>query len=560
MERSPLGWVEHPPEEARVHFATSRDWDTWTYRRLAQESRRAGAGFRRQGLKRGDVVILLGRSGPALVSALFGAMLAGATPSLIAPMAAFHDAQTYAEHLAEAIVASRPAMIVTDRDLQVQLSELVADPGVPTLEFDQLFRTGDEVVPGEISLADVAVLQFTAGSTGSRRPVRVAFRTLDANVGAIRRWLRWSDRDAFASWLPLHHDMGLVGGLITPLASRGDLWLLSPEMFIHDPLRWLRCFGERRATLTATPPFALEYVVRRVSPGQLGGLDFSAWRGVVVGAERIEARTLAAFHHLLGPFGFDWRALLPAYGLAEATLAVTGVLPEEGWTGFPAAPESLSPGRRVARSERLDDVIVGCGTPLDGVSVNVVDEHGRRLRQGTVGEIVVKGESVASGYAVETESASLTSLTDGTLRTGDAGFVLAGQLFLIGRLGDGVKVRGRFIFAEQLEVALVAAGLQRRRMAVALGVSHGVPTVVAVLEDPAAKARSLVDSTLRRRSGGARVVLVDVPRGTIPRTSSGKPRRQTLWQAFIAGRLTAHAVTAVRSRPEPESAPAFMSR
>jgi acyl-CoA synthetase (AMP-forming)/AMP-acid ligase II len=289
-----------------------------------------------------------------------------------------------------------------------------------------------------------------------------------------------------------------------------------------------------------------------VAPEALEELDFSGLRGMVIGAERIDARVLDDFARLLAPNGLDRRALLPAYGLAEATLAVTGLPVDEGWSSARLDPSSLVMDERIASLGNggtveavqggVDEsaggtVVVGCGRPLAGVVIAIASENGASLPELHVGEIVVRGASLADGYVGDAET-TLTRLTEGTLWTGDAGFLLDGQLYVLGRLGDSMKVRGRVVFSEDLEVGLAAAGAPRQRIAVLLGVHAGNPTVVLLVEDTEPSWRSAAEALLHQRTDGAVALIITVPRGTIARTSSGKPRRRYLWQAFVAGECT----------------------
>jgi acyl-CoA synthetase (AMP-forming)/AMP-acid ligase II len=242
---------------------------------------------------------------------------------------------------------------------------------------------------------------------------------------------------------------------------------------------------------------------------------------------------------LLEPYGFDHRALLPAYGGAEATLAVTGLPLREGWTAAAPAPDPA--GGSVADGAE----ITGCGRPLEGVEVTVVDDDGAALPDGRVGEIHVRSRALAAGYTGDPGTASGTAIADGVLRTGDAGFLRDGQLFVIGRIGDGLKVRGAMVFAESLEEELVRRGVPERRAAVLLGVHDGHPTAVAVLEAPAAEWAAPIASVLRESLDDTRLLTAVLPRGGISVTSSGKPRRRVMWQDFAAGRLASEPLSAL---------------
>ncbi len=344
-----------------------------------------------------------------------------------------------------------------------------------------------------------------------------------------------------ASWLPLHHDMGLIGCFVAPVVSGCDLWLMTPEQFVHRPLAYLRCFGERGARLTAMPTFALDHITRRVRPDQLSGLDFSQWRAMIVGSEQVRAGSFERVHRLLAPFGFERRAILPAYGLAEATLAVTGLPLDEVWRTCPVETAELALGRPVTANQDGRSVpVVGCGHPLVGTQVRIVGRSGAPLPAGVVGEIEVRGASVATGYT-RIDGTAATRLVDGVLRTGDAGFVLDGQLFVLGRLGDALKVRGRTVFAEDVEERLGTLVPEHVPVAVALGVHGGQPTAVVLVawagppgsDDDRDRVVDRLTRTARRLTDADRVLVHVVPRSAIPRTTSGKIRRRAVWRSFV---------------------------
>ncbi|RJL27278.1 AMP-dependent synthetase [Bailinhaonella thermotolerans] len=532
-----LAWIGEPADGRGIRFAApGGEWDFWPYPRLASLTEDVAAGLRRAGVEPGDVVCLVQRPGPGFVAALFGAMLAGATPAPIAPPAVFQDPGRYREHYAGLVATARPALVLTEPDLVPRLGPLA--PGVPPAPLGDLLagrpsvrrspqRAGREPYGGR---GPDALLQFTSGSSGRARGVRVPYRALEANVAAIHAWLEWTPRDPVASWLPVHHDMGLIGCLICPVARQSDLWSMPPEDFVRDPRRYLACFGELGARLTAMPGFGLAHIARKVPPAALAGLDFRDWRAAIIGAEPLDPEAFERFAALLAPHGFAREALLPAYGLAEATLAVTGLPLREGWTSVRVLPGSLAPGSPV-RLGPEGVPVMGCGRPL-GVEVGIRAEDGTPIPGGTVGEIVVRGPSVADGYAAEPGGS--TRFDGDALLTGDAGFLLEDRLYVLGRLGDGLKIRGRMVFAEDLEAELARAGVPAHRVAAALGHRRAEPTVLLVLDRPRPGWPGLAREVLRRRTEGARVVVAAAP---IPRTTSGKPRRRELWHAFLSGGL-----------------------
>lgn len=468
-----LSWLDNPSSQRGIHFATPEGWDFWSYERLAELVRSCAATLVRAGVPAGGRVTVIEENGPRFVGFFFGSMHAGATPSPVAPRPAFGDRERYDDHLAGVLSATKPDLIVGNGNIEV---------GAPA--------------PVDRPLADLALVQFTSGTSGRVKGVRLPFAALEANIRAIAGWLEMRPEDATASWLPVHHDMGLVGCLLAPIVTGSDLWLMSPSDFVRNPLRYLERFGEQGACLTAMPTFGLDHIVRRVRPSSLRGLDFSRWRAVIVGAERVTTGSLERFAALGAPHGLSHTALLPAYGLAEATLAVTGLPLRTGWQTVP----------------RDGTTIVGCGTPLAGAKVTVVD-----------GEIVVGGDSVP----------------DGEVRTGDAGFLHNGQLYVIGRLGDSVKIRGRSLFAEDIDAGIAAAcGETQGRLATLLGTVGERTRVVVLMERPAPTWHSAAHSVATVLAEDADIETVALPSGAIARTSSGKPRRRELWRAYLAGELS----------------------
>jgi acyl-CoA synthetase (AMP-forming)/AMP-acid ligase II len=532
-----LEWLEDPSTNRGIYFARPGDgWDLWSYARLAELTRRVAQGLTEAGIREEEVVCLALRSGPEFVATYFGTILAGGIPAPISPLSLLQDPLAYRAYLTDMLVQSRAALLVIHRYPPVDPVAGTFDTKV--LRFDDIVAEASDLKNRHTGGSELAMLQFTSGSSGSRRAIKVPFSALETNIEAIRRWLQWTPEDSFASWLPLHHDMGLVGAFLCSVVGGTNLWLLQTEHFVRSPVRYLRCFGATGAQLTVTPNFALDYISRKVRPEDLEGLDLSFWRGMVIGAERIDVRSLEAFCQLLAPFGFRRSVPLPAYGLAEATLAVTGLPIGEQWAAETVVASSLQMGSTVVNRahtrELPNDTVVGCGRQLDHVSVSIMNE-GRTLPDGTIGEIVVAGGSVTAGYLEALDSPSSTTFADGRLHTGDAGFLIAGQLFVLGRLGDGIKVHGRMVFAEDLEIALGAIGIPRRRVVVLLGFYEGRPTAVILCERLLRSLTKRVGEVLRSRIADATLLVLDAPKDTIVRTSSGKPKRRLLWSQFTAG-------------------------
>ncbi|MEU9647523.1 AMP-binding protein [Streptomyces sp. NPDC048110] len=526
-DRGLLDWLDDAPAERGLYYASRGDgWDFWSYRELRDLVLRTAAALRARGVGDGDVVTLVQRSGPGFVATFFGTLAAGATPCTIAPPFAFQRADDYERHAAQLLTTVGPRITVCDEESQERLRKIAAAAALPEpVVFGELVA-GAEPLDGRLPLPETALVQFTSGSSGYSRGVRISAEALRANLAGMGRWLGCAPERPAISWLPVHHDMGLVGFLLNVVVTGFDGHMLQPDDFIRSPQRYLRRISEQRIVMTAMPNFGLSYILRRVRPADLEGLRFDSLRCVIIGAERIDPRVLDDFHALLGPYGLDRGALLPAYGSAEATLAVTGLAPGEGWsTGEPDEGDAGS---------LAGTVVVGCGRPLEDRTVTIASDDGDEVPDGQVGEIVVSGVSIADGYVGDVGTASGTSIGD-RLRTGDAGFLRDGQLFVIGRLGDGLKVSGKMVFAESLETLLHQRGIPERRVAVLLGVRDGTPTGVAVFAGVQGGWRSTAHEVLSEWLGDAALLAVEVPRGGIAVTSSGKPRRRVIWKALCDG-------------------------
>lgn len=546
MQLSLTAWLDEPSTERGLFFARERDgWDLHTYADLARSIGGAQGQIEAAVPESGRPVVIILPTGPAFVSAFIATILAGSTACPLPPPGPLQT-EDYTAYLSGILTAARPSLIVTDARHAAVVREAAAQTGLgmPVLELAEA-----QADPHPRPLAELALLQFTSGSNGRPRGVRVTPSNLNANIASIGRWIGASREDAGVSWLPLFHDMGLIGALLTPIAINGSMYLMRPGQFIRRPARWLECIAERGAHFTVSPPFGFAFARRRVKDAELEGWDFSRWRHAIVAAERLDGPVLGAFRDWLAPYGFRPETFRPAYGLAENTLAVTGT--PEGTTPpvVHVAADTLAPGEAVEVHEQrsLADEgplgegagwLVGSGVPHPGIGVEIRDDDGDPLPDGHLGEIHVIGPSVADGYEGATDIGS-TRFGAGGLSTGDAGFVIDGELYVVGRMGDSLKVHGRAVFMEDLEAEIRAApGVPKAQIAAVSGVGSAGATICALVEAPAGDWVDAVADAVRRATAGTYTVRVYAARrGSIMRTSSGKPRRRPMWRALMDGTL-----------------------
>jgi fatty-acyl-CoA synthase len=536
-----------------------------SYRAIFEAALGVAESLHHAGLRRGDVVGLLVGDAEPFLTLLFGASLAGVIPASLYPPPG-GDLSTYVETATAILNAAQARAVVTSASHVDGLTPLRA--ACPRL--DLVLSRDDLAGPPRDSrhrpsLDDVALIQFTSGSTSSPKGVVLTHGSLCANIDAINGpgGLGTTEADSAVSWLPLYHDMGLVGMALGPLYSGRPGVFLATQAFVKRPADWLRAISRHRATVSFAPSFAYDLCLRRVKDRDLDGLDLSCWRVAGCGAEPIHAAALAAFAARFAPCGFRETSFLPGYGLAEHTVAAT-FAPR----GRPLRVERVAPGSLSERGEAVlaaDDEpsavhVVCCGAALPGHELRVVDEAGCALGERQVGEIVLSGPSVMLGYHNEPELTRHT-IRDGWLWTGDLGYVADGELFVCGRLKDLIIVGGRKFHPQDLEWAVdELPGIRGGRVA-AFGAAHGGRERVVMVVEPNGTVPSdrLVEA-VRRRVADLMGLYVDdvvlVPSGTVGRTTSGKVQRANAKARYERGELElAGEVKGARGGPPPRAAP-----
>lgn len=398
----------------------------------------------------------------------------------------------------------------------------------------------------------VAYLQYTSGSTGAPRGVTIRHRNLSANLATLSGIIGAPKGQHIVSWLPPFHDMGLVGGLLTPLFSGIPMSYLTPDEAVRRPLAWLREISDRRASVTVAPNFAFDLCVEALGGEAANGLDLSALRTVFVGAEPIRPETLTRFADAFAPYGFDLRAFYPCYGMAECTLIATGGTPGAG----PVLEEQPEDGAS-APSDIVRRQLVGCGDAVSGHRAVVVDPATDwKVEEGRSGEIWLMGPSVSDGYwndpAASAKRFGGRLKDDGSgpyLRTGDLGFRRGKQIFVVGRADDVLIIRGRNIYPSDLEAVVLGISSELRPNGCAvLSLDESGPARLVVVQELHRRRTENADQLIAEIRSAvslacgiepARVVLVRP--GAIPRTTSGKIRRRACRQMLQAGDMSAVA-------------------
>ncbi|GAB2715873.1 AMP-binding protein [Streptomyces bullii] len=543
------------------------------YRALEQAALRIAAHLRRA-THPGDRVLLLFPPGLDYLTAFLGCLYSGAVAvPLYAPRPGAKP-----DRIAGVVHSCRPALALTTDELAGKVGEMLRPDGtaggVEVHTVEAMPTTGHTPLqPAEPDGSGLAFLQYTSGSTGHPKGVMVSHRNLVENETAITDGFGIRPDDVILSWLPMYHDMGLIGTTLLPLFYGIPSVLLDTFAFVHDPMIWPTAIDRFGATCSGGPDFAYRLLVDRYDPERLAGVDLSAWRVAFDGAEPVNGRTLRDFAARYAGHGFDADALYPCYGLAEATLFVSGSQPGAGYRTGLFDRSAVEQGRLGAAAEGQANAveIVSSGSAALGTTVVIRGEDGRSLPDGSVGEICVRGPGVAHGYwddpaaTEETFQARVTGHQGTFLRTGDLGALLDGQLYPVGRSKDLIIVAGRNFHPHDIEsVGSLTSPYLRRGAAAAFQPDPEQRDVVLVLEvtreGVAAlraddKAARLLAEGVRREVGTecdvhlSDVVLV-FP-GSLPRTSSGKIRRTESRQRHLDGTLR----LVHRPRPVPPGTP-----
>ncbi|MEV5341273.1 fatty acyl-AMP ligase [Streptomyces sp. NPDC052676] len=520
-----------------------------SYRTLDDAARRLAGRLQADGAT-GEPVLLLHRSRHQFAVSFLACLYAGA---LAVPVPASGGHRHHEERVAGIVRQASPRAALTDAALAPDVSRLLARHGhgsVPCLAADAAHgRPGDWRMPA-LDADTVAYLQFTSGSTGSPHGVVVTHGNLLANQEALAGLLGAGPGSRLGGWLPFHHDMGLVGQLLHPLWLGATSVVLSPEAFVRRPARWLEAISRYGIEVSGAPDFAYDLCVRRVTDEQLTGLDLSGWRVAVSGGEPVRAETRRAFVERFAPAGLRPEAMYAAYGLAEATLLVSGGLAADGER--PVDAQALERGRLAEpRPGRATRTLVPCGPVAKAAGrVLIVDpETDEVLPEGRVGEIRVSGPAVARGYwrdRAATAERFEAATPDGTtgLRTGDLGVLDGGRLYVTGRLKDVIVIAGRNLHPQDLERTV-----QGVSTLFGTGSAFSVPgereRVVVVqelrthrrysldLEELARDVRRCLTEEFEVAVGG---VLLVRP-GTVRRTTSGKVERSAMRHLFLNGAL-----------------------
>ncbi len=519
-----------------------------SYNRLYESGCRVAGGLRRLGLAPGDTVLIMLPTSADYLICFAGVLLAGLVPVPIYPPVRVEQAADHVRRHAGIVASAGTRVLVTTATMAPLARGLdTAGSARLTVATPAALLRNEPVQPHRAAPGDLALLQYTSGSTGQPKGVALTHANLLANMNALAKRLDADPGDVFVSWLPLYHDMGLIGAWLGTLCYGCRLVLMSPVRFLMDPSRWLRALSAYGGTLSAAPNFAYELCLKRVRDEDIAGIDLSRWRHALNGAEPVRAATVRQFAERFARYGLAPTAVKPVYGLAESTVGLT----------VPAVDERY----RIDRLERAafqrdgravdagaDDATaleyVACGHPIDGHDLRIVDDNRNPVAERQEGFVQFRGPSATQGYYRSPDATA--ALFDGDwLKTGDRGYLRDGRLYVTGRVKDIIIRGGRNIHPTELDdIVGAVAGVRQGCVATfgdtdAVGSEQLIVVAETRITDPAQ--RDALSATVRecllQQAQIAPDRIVWVPPHTVLKTSSGKIRRADTRELYRGNRL-----------------------
>jgi fatty-acyl-CoA synthase len=532
---------------------------SFSFTAIERMTARFGGALQALGLKKGDRVALILPNNDDFVLSFLGAIRAGIIPAPIYPPMALGQLQAYLDNTRHIVAKSGARVLVTTAKIKRLLGTVQsACPALEQVVAIEGIRESNEPLRAEkVGLDDVAFLQFTSGSTSRPKGVTLTHANLAANIKCIMEdGLRSGPEDVGISWLPLYHDMGLIGFVLAPLYHLVPIVYIPALLFLKRPVTWFQVITRHKGSIAYAPNFAYALCIKRIKPAELEGLDLSTWRVAGCGAEPIRPETLEGFATTFEKIGFKKTALLPSYGMAESALAVAFTELGEGVKTLAVnGPELWERGHVQVVPEEDDSAVrlVSCGREFPGHTIRVFDPNDagseRPLAEGVVGELRVGGPSLMRGYWEDAER-TRESFAGGLLKTGDLGFLEDGHVFVCGRSKELVIVNGRNYYPQDMEWEASKVAGVRRGNVVAFGardpsgVERDRERVILAFEvqepERMGQTATLVAEVRRAVQEGMGLTLDDViplPPGALPKTSSGKLQRAKTRELYETGEL-----------------------
>jgi len=541
---------EQAPDKAHIYFQHEDGHEeVITYGQLLKASLQVAHGLRALGLEEGETVAIMQPTQPGFFYTFMGTLLAGGVPVPIYPPFRMHMLEVYAKTEARILSNAEVRVLVTFEQAE-KLSYLLKS-FVPSLKHvttvTQLLQPQTLDAPFKATPDNYAFIQYTSGSTSDPKGVLLTHANLLANIHAYGDAIQVTPDDVAVSWLPLYHDMGLIGMWLGSLYYGVPLILLTPFTFLNHPEKWLWAIHYHRGTLSGAPNFAYDLCVRKIDPAALEGLDLSSWRMAANGAEKVYAKTLDQFVKKFSPYGFKRRTFCPVYGLAESTVALAIPPRDKDYLVDYVDRKQFEEDRKAVpvKEEKNSLAFVGCGEPMTGHSIRIVDEENNPLGDRRVGNLQFQGPSSMQGY-YHNARATQAIFHDGWWDSGDLAYLADGQVFITGRRKDLIIKAGRNLYPAEIEELVGAVPGVRQGCVVAFDVNdneRATEQLIVVAETREKKKaerehiREQINETISATLDIVPDRIVLVAPHTVPKTSSGKLQRAACKKMYLENRL-----------------------
>ncbi len=523
------------------------------YSEMRSKALEVGAKLINAGLERGERVAIVAETGPEFVITFFGCQYAGLVPCPVPYAMNIGGRDAYVTRIAGMLNAADASAIVTPQSLEESIGEAAKLAGVKTvLTHEAMAGLSSQGQLTAFGADDVAYIQYSSGSTSAPKGVLITQKAATANTRAIlQHGMRLTDDDRAFSWLPLYHDMGLVGFCLSSMMGQASVDYLATPAFARRPALWLKLMSENRSTISYAPSFGYDLASRRINGGAKD-LDLSNWRIAGIGGDMVRADVLSDFAERLDVAGFNSKAFMPSYGMAEATLALSfAPLDEEVLVDVVDRAKMKETGKAVpaCEIERLNQPekvrsFVACGAVMPDHQMVVRDDNGNELDEREIGHVLIKGPSLMAGYYLNVEATQAIMGADGFMDTGDMGYMLDGQIVLTGRAKDLILHNGRNIWPQDIEWAAEQLDDLRDGDVAAFGIEDeaGEEQVTVLvqcrLSDVARREALKRDvSKIVHRNAGVECNVLLVPTRSLPFTSSGKLSRAGAKSKLLSGEI-----------------------
>jgi len=550
-----LDYVAQGRKGINFHDARATLVRVYPYAELQRDAIAAAHRFAARGIRPGDRVALIAETAGEFIALFFGALYAGVWPVPLPLPTSFGGKEAYIDQLAVQLESADPALLLYPPEL-VMAGAAAEASGVTGVDWTSFFAGEAEEAPLHRAEADdIAYLQYSSGSTRFPHGVVITHRALMSNLAAHAHSMKIGPGDRGVSWLPFYHDMGLVGCMLSMIANQMSVDYLKTEDFARRPLAWLDLVTRNKErTMSYSPTFGYEICARRVSSQTdvVNRFDLSRWRVAGNGADMIRPDVMQFFVDTFAPAGFRATSFLPSYGLAEATLAVTVMPPDEGIV-VQMVEETLLAGGGQGERDRPQRyrAVVNCGKPVREMEVEIRGDDGSRLAEHEIGRIFCRGVSVMVGYFRDEEATHACLDEDGWLDTGDMGYLSDDYLYVVGRAKDMIIINGKNHWPQDIEWAVEQLpGFKAGDIAAFSITTPGGEETPAVLvqcrtsdDSERGRLRDLIRERVRAITG-INCVIELVPPRSLPRTSSGKLSRAKARNLYLSGEIPTYDIAA----------------